>query len=105
MNEVEGGGSLAVRSAKEKSFRQYYVKESVIMTVFIIPVFDATVVFEGNELFKGRGSADQWAQKLAIEIGGATTVRKIGTGWAICGSADGKDCVWGIYGQRLKRIN
>lgn len=74
------------------------------MTLFIVPVFDATVIFEGNELFKGRGSADQWAQRLAVEIGSATTVRKIGTGWVICGTVDGAECMWAIYGQRLKRL-
>ena len=35
------------------------------MTIFAAPVFDATVIFEGNELFKGQGSASMWAEKLA----------------------------------------
>jgi hypothetical protein len=74
------------------------------MTIFAAPVFDATVVFEGNELFKGRGAAEMWAEKLAKEIESPVTVRKIGTGWALCGQIDGVDCVWGVYGQRLKRI-
>lgn len=73
-------------------------------TIFATPVFDATVIFEGNELFKGQGSATQWAQKLATEIGSPVVAKKIGTGWALCGTVDGADCVWGIYGQRLKRI-
>ncbi|HAT31291.1 MAG TPA: hypothetical protein DCW29_10705 [Janthinobacterium sp.] len=74
------------------------------MTIFSVPIFDGTVIFEGNELFKGKGSAEHWAQRLAVEISGAVTVRKIGTGWALCCSVDGVDCVWGIYGQRLKRM-
>jgi hypothetical protein len=74
------------------------------MTIFAAPVFDATVVFEGNELFKGRGSATMWAEKLAAELETPVTVEKIGTGWALRGVVDGVDCTWGIYGQRLKRI-
>jgi hypothetical protein len=74
------------------------------MTIFAAPVFDATVVFEGNELFKGRGAAEMWAEKLAREIESPVTVRKIGTGWALCGQQDGVDVAWGVYGQRLKRI-
>lgn len=74
-----------------------------MMTLFSVPVFDATVIFEGQELFKGKGSAEHWAQRLAAEIGSPVTVRKIGTGWALCGNVDGVDCDWGIYGQRLKR--
>lgn len=73
-------------------------------TLFAVPVFDATVIYQGNELFKGRGSAEQWAKRLSAEIGGETTVEKIGTGWAICGKVDGIECRWGIYGQRLKRL-
>ncbi|MGZ3236560.1 MAG: hypothetical protein ACXWIN_05930 [Burkholderiaceae bacterium] len=74
-------------------------------TIFAAPVFDGTVIVEGNELFKGQGSATQWAQKLAAEIGSEVTAKKIGNGWALCGVVNGVDCVWGIYGQRLKRIN
>jgi hypothetical protein len=75
------------------------------MTVFAMPIFDATVVFEGQEMFKGRGSATSWAEKLAKEIGGDVTVEKIGTGWVLCGSVDGEPCKWGIHGQRLKRLD
>jgi hypothetical protein len=74
------------------------------MTVFAMPVFDATVIYEGQELFKGQGAASMWAEKLANEIGGRVTVEKIGTGWALCGQVDGEDCRWGIHGQRLKRL-
>ncbi len=74
------------------------------MTIFAAPVFDATVVYEGNELFKGQGAASMWAEKLAIEIESPVTVRKIGTGWVLCGTVDGTDCQWGILGQRLKRL-
>jgi len=74
------------------------------MTIFAAPVFDATVVFEGNELFKGKGAAQGWAEKLAAELGTEVTVEKIGTGWALRGQVDGIECTWGIYGQRLKRI-
>jgi len=70
------------------------------MTVFAMPVFDATVIYEGKELFKGR-----WAEKLAKEIESPVTVEKIGTGWALCGQVDGVDCRWGILGQRLKRLD
>lgn len=75
------------------------------MTVFAAPVFDGTVIVDGNELFKGQGAAMQWAKKLAAEIGSDVTAKKVGNGWALVGSADGVDCIWGIYGQRLKRIN
>jgi hypothetical protein len=74
------------------------------MTIFTASVFDATVVVEGNELFKGKGAAGMWAEKLAAELGTEVTVEKIGAGWALHGQVDGVDCVWGIYGQRLKRI-
>lgn len=76
-----------------------------MMTIFAVPVFDATVVIEGNELFKGQGSATHWAARLAAEIDTKVVAKKIGNGWALCGSVDGIDCVWGIHGQRLKRIN
>ena len=74
------------------------------MTVFAMPVFDATVIYEGKELFKGRGSATMWAEKLASEIKSSVTVEKIGTGWALCGTVDGVDRKWGIHGQRLMRL-
>jgi hypothetical protein len=73
-------------------------------TIFAVPIFDATVIYEGNELFKGKGAAGMWAEKLSVEIKGPVAVEKIGTGWALCGQVDGADCVWGIHGQRLKRI-
>lgn len=76
-----------------------------MMTLFAVPVFDATVMVEGNELFKGQGSAMQWAGRLAAEVGCEVQAKKIGNGWALCGTVDGVDCIWGIHGQRLKRIN
>lgn len=75
------------------------------MTVFAMSVFDATIVVEGNELFKGRGSATQWAERVAAELGIEVTVEKIGNGWVLRGVVDGADCVWGVYGQRIKRMN
>lgn len=75
------------------------------MTVFAMSVFDATIVVEGNELFKGRGAATQWAERVAAELGVEVTVEKIGNGWALRGVVDGVDCVWGVYGQRIKRMN
>jgi len=75
------------------------------MTVFAMPVFDATVIYEGKELFKGQGAAKGWAEKLAREIESPVTVEKIGTGWALCGEVDGVACQWGILGQRLKRFD
>jgi hypothetical protein len=75
------------------------------MTIFAMPVFDATVIYEGKELFKGRGAASVWAEKLAREIESPVTVEKIGTGWALCGRVDDVDCQWGIHGQRLKRLD
>jgi hypothetical protein len=75
------------------------------MTVFAMPVFDATVIYEGKELFKGRGAATIWAEKLAREIESAVTVEKIGTGWALCGQVDGVARQWGILGQRLMRLD
>ena len=75
------------------------------MTVFAASVFDATVIFEDKELFKGKGAAGLWAEKLSVEIKSAVTVEKVGTGWALSGRVDGVDCLWGIHGQRLMRIN
>ncbi|MFL6675125.1 MAG: hypothetical protein ACJ8LG_17775 [Massilia sp.] len=74
------------------------------MTIFAAPVFDATVLVDGQELFKGKGAAQMWAEKLSAELGSEVTVEKIGTGWALCAQDDGVNCVWGIYGQRLKRM-
>jgi hypothetical protein len=65
------------------------------MTIFAMPVFDATVIYEGKELFKGQGAASMWAEKLSREIGSKVTVEKIGTGWALCGRVDEVDCQWG----------
>ncbi len=76
-----------------------------MMTIFATPIFDATVVVEGHELFKGQGSARQWAEKLAAEIGTEVVAKKIQTGWGLCGKEDGVDCVWGIHGQRLMRVD
>jgi len=75
------------------------------MTVFAMPVFDATVIYEGKELFKGQGAAKGWAEKLARELETEVTVEKIGTGWALCGQVDDVACQWGILGQRLKRLD
>lgn len=75
------------------------------MSVFIKPVFEGTVLYEGNELFKGQGAAKQWAQQVGQELGIAVDARKIGTGWALAGTIDGVETLWGIYGQRLKRIS
>jgi hypothetical protein len=75
------------------------------MSVFIKPVFEGTVVFEGKELFKGQGAAKQWAQQVGNELGIPVEARKIGTGWALVGHIDGVETVWGVYGQRLKRIS
>jgi len=74
-------------------------------SVFTKPVFDGTVIFEGNELFKGQGAAKQWAQQVGIELGIQVDPRKIGTGWALVGNIDGVETVWGIYRQRLIRIS
>ncbi|WEF34246.1 hypothetical protein [Pseudoduganella chitinolytica] len=74
------------------------------MTIFAKPVFDATVVYDGNELFKGRGAAGMWAEKLAVELESPVTVEKVGTGWALCGTVDGVAVRWGIHGQRLARL-
>jgi hypothetical protein len=74
-------------------------------TIFAAPVFDGTVIVDGHELFKGQGSATQWAQKLSAEISSEVMAKKIGNGWALCGVVDGAECIWGVYGQRLKKIN
>lgn len=46
-----------------------------MMTLFAVPVFDATVIVDGNELFKGQGSAMHWAERLAAEIGSAVVAK------------------------------
>ena len=74
------------------------------MTIFAASVFDATVIYEGNELFKGQGAANLWAEKVSKELETPVTVQKIGTGWALCGTVDGVECKWGIIGQRLARL-
>ena len=74
------------------------------MSVFSASVFDATVVFEGQELFKGQGAARTWAEKVAKELELDVTVEKIGTGWALKATVDGEPVAWGIHGQRLSRI-
>ncbi|MEX5745116.1 hypothetical protein [Massilia sp. X63] len=74
------------------------------MSVFSASVFDASVVYEGQELFKGRGAAQTWAEKVAKELETEVTVEKIGTGWALKATVDGEPVAWGIYGQRLSRI-
>jgi hypothetical protein len=75
------------------------------MSVFIKPVFEGTVLYEGNELFKGQGAARQWAQQVGSELGITVDTRKIGTGWALVGNLDGVETIWGVYGQRIKRIS
>jgi hypothetical protein len=74
------------------------------MSVFSAPVFDATVVYEGQELFKGRGAAQMWAEKVAKELETEIAVEKVGTGWVLRGQVDDALVTWGIYGQRLSRI-
>lgn len=74
-------------------------------SIFAAPVFDATVIVDGHELFKGQGAASGWAEKLARALEVPVSVRKIRTGWVLCGSVDGEECVWGVYGQRLKRLD
>ncbi len=74
------------------------------MTIFSASVFDATVIYNGHELFKGQGSATIWAEKVAKELETPIRVEKIGTGWVLRGRVDGEDVTWGIYGQRLSRI-
>ena len=74
------------------------------MTIFAAPVFDATVIYNGQELFKGQGAARGWADKVAKELETEITVEKVGTGWVLRGKVDGADVTWGIYGQRLSRI-
>ena len=74
------------------------------MTVFAASVFDATVVFEGHELFKGQGSARAWADKVAKELETEVLVEKVGTGWVLKATVDGEPRTWGIFGQRLSPI-
>lgn len=73
-------------------------------SIFTASVFDATVLVEGEELFKGQGAAMGWAEKLSKALEVPITVRKIRTGWALCGTYHGAECIWGVYGQRLKKL-
>ncbi|SNS51243.1 hypothetical protein SAMN06265795_103151 [Noviherbaspirillum humi] len=75
------------------------------MSVFFKPVFDSTVVAGDHELFKAQGAAAQWARLVGAEIGAELAPKKIGSGWALVGTVDGEEVVYGIYGQRIKRIN
>jgi len=71
------------------------------MTIFSQSVFDATVIYNDNELFKGQGAALGWAAKVAAELGTPVTVEKVGTGWVLCGTVDGQPRRWCIVGQRI----
>jgi hypothetical protein len=71
------------------------------MTIFSQSVFDATVIYQGNELFKGQGAANGWAAKVAAEVGAPVAVEKYGTGWILVGSVDGEPRRWCIIGQRI----
>jgi hypothetical protein len=74
------------------------------MTIFSASVFDATVIVDGHELFKGRGAAEGWAAKVAKEVEVPVTVEKVGTGWVLSAQIDGTPVQWGVIGQRLGRI-
>jgi hypothetical protein len=71
------------------------------MTIFAQSVFDATVIYNGHEMFKGQGAALGWAAKVAAETGSPVTVEKVGTGWILCGAVDGQPRRWCIVGQRI----
>jgi hypothetical protein len=71
------------------------------MTIFSQSVFDATVIYNGNEMFKGQGAALGWADKVAKELGTPVTVEKVGTGWILVGAVDGAPRRWCIVGQRI----
>jgi hypothetical protein len=71
------------------------------MTIFSQSVFDATVIYQGHELFKGQGAANGWAAKVAQETGAPVTVEKFGTGWVLVGAVDGEPRRWCIIGQRI----
>lgn len=71
------------------------------MTIFSQSVFDATVIYQGNEFFKGQGAANGWAAKVAAELGAPVTVEKFGTGWVLLGEVDGQPRRWCIVGQRI----
>ncbi len=73
--------------------------------IFSKSVFEQTVIYNSHELFKGQGAAKGWAEKLAKELGVQVETRKVGNGWALCATIDGAQCTWGVYGQRLKRID
>ena len=75
------------------------------MTIFAASVFDATVIYEGNELFKGQGAAKGWAEKLARELKCEVGVEKLGTGWVLTATVHEEPCKWSIVGQRLKRMD
>jgi hypothetical protein len=73
--------------------------------IFSKPVFDPTVTYNDREFFKGQGAAKGWADKVGKELGVPVEVKKIGNGWALCATIDEIRCTWGVYGQRLKRID
>lgn len=73
-------------------------------SVFAMSVFEATIDNGDHDLFKGQGAASLWAERVSKETGNKITAKKIGKGWALCGEIDGEEVSWGIYGQRLKRI-
>ena len=73
-------------------------------SVFARSVFEATVSVDGNDFFKGQGAASLWAERVSKETGNKIAAKRIGNGWALCGVIDGEEVTWGIFGQRLRRI-
>jgi hypothetical protein len=41
---------------------------------------------------------------VAKELETEVTVEKLGTGWVLKATVDGEQRTWGIFGQRLSRI-
>jgi len=73
-------------------------------SVFSMSVFEATITVDDNDFFKGQGAASLWAERVSKETGNKIAAKKIGNGWALSGQVDGLEVIWGIYGQRLRRV-
>jgi hypothetical protein len=74
-------------------------------SVFSMSVFEATITVGAHDFFKGQGAASLWAERVSKETGKKVVAKKVGNGWALSGMVDDVEVIWGIFGQRLKRVD
>lgn len=74
---------------------------SIFGTVFHVP----TVREDDGIVFRRKADASAIAPQIADELKCEVTVEKYGKGWALKGTYEGIDCVWGLRGSLIARIN